>query len=390
MSTAALLDGDTTSAPEPIAFIDLKAQQALIRERIEARIKAVLDHGQYINGPEIAELEEALKNYTGAADAVAVASGTDALVIALIAEGVGAGDAVFVPGFTYNATANAVLLAGAEPVFVDVDRHTFNMCPHDLAAKAEAVAEEGRLVPRAVIAVDLFGLPAPYPAIGETAERHGMPVIADAAQSFGGARGNARVGTLAPATGTSFFPAKTLGCYGDGGAMFATDAERGEIWRSIRWHGTDDERRDSIRVGLNGRMDSIQAAVLLEKLKLYDGELARRHEIAARYDAAFGDVIDLPARPEGVSPSWGLYSVTVPERDRLREALARRNIPTAVYYATPLHLMPAFAGHAPAGGLPNCEALAREILSLPLHPYLSDAQVDYICEAVREEVGVLA
>ncbi|MFP4004729.1 MAG: DegT/DnrJ/EryC1/StrS family aminotransferase [Alphaproteobacteria bacterium] len=387
MSTAALRDREAGHAPEPVAFIDLKAQQAAIRDRIEARIKAVLDHGQYINGPEIAELEEALKAYSGAADAVAVASGTDALVIALMAEGVGAGDAVFVPGFTYNATANAVLMTGAEPVFVDVDRRTFNMCPDDLAAKAEAVAAEGRVRPRAVIAVDLFGLPAHYPAISTVAERHGMPVMADAAQSFGGARGNARVGTLAPVTATSFFPAKTLGCYGDGGAIFATDPARGELWRSIRWHGTDDARRDSVRVGMNGRMDSIQAAVLLEKLEIYDGELARRREIAARYDAALADVLDLPARPKDVAPSWGLYSVTVPERDRLRSGLQERGIPAAIYYQTPLHLMPAFADYAPAGGLPACEALAAEILSLPMHPYLSDDQVDRVCEAVREELG---
>lgn len=387
MSDTAVTDRSAEmSDPGPIAFIDLKAQQALIRERIEARIKAVLDHGRYINGPEIGELEEALKDYTGAADAVAVASGTDALVIALMAEEIGAGDAVFVPGFTYNATANAVLMTGAVPVFVDVDRHTFNMCADDLAARAEAVADEGRLTPRAVIAVDLFGLPAHYPAVGTVAERHGMQVIADAAQSFGGTQGNARVGNLAPITATSFFPAKTLGCYGDGGAMFAGDTAKGEVWRSIRWHGTDEARQDSVRVGMNGRMDSIQAAVLLEKLSIHDAELARRREIAARYDAALDEVLDLPARPRDSAPSWGLYSVTHPERDRLRRALREEGIPTAVYYPTPLHRMAAFAPFAPADGLPVCERVSAEILSLPMHAYLSDGQVDRICGVIRKEL----
>lgn len=373
---------DGGSLADPIAFIDLKAQQALIREQIEARFKRVLDHGQYINGPEIAELESELTAHTGAAATVAVASGTDALIIALMAEGVGAGDAVFVPGFTYNATANAVLLVGAEPVFIDVEPDTFNMCAEDLAARMDVVAAEARLRPRAVIPVDLFGLPADYTALGAVAARRDAVVIADAAQSFGAARGNRRVGALAPVTGTSFFPAKTLGGYGDGGAMFATDADKAEHWRSIRWHGTDDARRDSIRVGMNGRLDSLQAAVLLEKLTLFDVELERRNAIAARYDARLGEKLTLPARPQGVQPSWGLYSIVVPERDRVREALAAADIPTAIYYATPLHRMPAFAAYAPENGLPVCERLSGEILSLPMHPYLSDAQVDRVCDTL--------
>ncbi len=368
---------------DPIAFIDLKAQQARIRERIEARLMAVLDHGRYINGPEIDELEERLAAHCGAADVVAVASGTDSLVIAMMAEGVGPGDAVFVPSFTYNATVNAVLMLGAEPVFVDVDRRSFNMDAEDLKQRIQTVADEGRLKPRMVIPVDLFGLPADYARIGAIAADWDMDVMADAAQSYGGRVGNRAVGTLAPMSSTSFFPAKSLGCYGDGGALFADSKERGEIWRSIRWHGTDEHRRVSVRVGLNGRMDSMQAAIVLEKLEIFDDEVKAKTRLAARYDANLRDVIDLPARPADVQPSWGLYSVCVEDRARVQDALKAADIPSAVYYAVPCHKMGAFEAHAPADGLANTEWLADHILSLPMHPYLTDDQVDRVCDVIR-------
>lgn len=367
----------------PIAFIDLKAQQAVIRERIEARLKAVLDHGRYINGPEIGELEEQLAARGGAADAVAVASGTDALILAMMGEEIGEGDAVFIPSFTYNATANAVMVCNATPVFVDVDRETFNMDPADLKAKIAATLEEGKLKPRAVVPVDLFGMPADYPAIAAIAETHNLTIIADGAQSFGGALGNRPVGSLAPMTGTSFFPAKTLGCYGDGGAMFSDTKERGDLWRSLRWHGTDDDRRNSVRVGINGRLDSMQAAVLLEKLAIFDDELKARNQIAARYDARLKDGgMALPARPEGAQPSWGLYSITVEDRAKVQAALNEVSIPSAIYYATPCHKMEAFEHLCCGTCLPNTDWLADHILSLPMHPYLREDEVDRVCDTV--------
>ncbi|NWG46563.1 MAG: DegT/DnrJ/EryC1/StrS family aminotransferase [Alphaproteobacteria bacterium] len=368
---------------EPVSFIDLKAQQALIRERIERRLIAILDHGAYINGPEIAELEAELKARTGAAAVLGVSSGTDALVIALMAEGIGPGDAVFVPGFTYNATANSVLLCGAVPVFVDIDPATFNMCPADLARRVEGLARaRPELTPRVVMPVDLFGLPADYEAIGAVAARHGMVLIADAAQSFGGAYRGRSVGTLALMSGTSFFPSKTLGGYGDGGAIFTTDAAKTEVLESIRWHGTDAARRESVRVGMNGRLDSFQAAVLLEKLTLFDAEHARRVAIAQRYDAALAGHVELPARPQDRVSAWALYTVSLDERDRVREALTAAGLPTAVYYLQTLPEMKAFAAYAPEGGLPNAERASGRVLTLPLHPYLSDAGVDRVCETL--------
>lgn len=365
-----------------IAFIDLKAQQARIRERVEARIKAVLDHGRYINGPEIEELEERLKAHCGAVDAVAVGNGTDALLLALWGEDIGPGDAVFVPSFTYNATVNAVLVCRATPIMVDVDTRSFNMCPKDLSAKIEQVKEAGELRPRMVVPVDLFGLPADYGTISKIAAEHDMLVVSDGAQSYGGGIGNRKVGTLAPMTSTSFFPAKTLGCYGDGGAMFCDSAEKGELWRSLRWHGTDEARRISVRVGINGRLDSMQAAIVLEKLEIFDDELRARNRIAARYDARLSEKLEIPARPDGVHSSWGLYSITLEDRDRVQAALKEADIPTAIYYPVPCHKMPAFAPHAPEEGLPNTEWLADHILSLPMHPYLTENEVDRVCDVV--------
>ncbi len=366
----------------PIAFVDLKAQQARIRPQIEAALSAVLDHGQYINGPEIGELENALASWTGAADVVLCGNGTEALEIAMMGEGIGHGDAVFTPAFTYNATASAILMVGAEPVFVDVEAETFNMDAADLARKIEAVQREGRLRPRLVIPVDLFGRPADYPAISSVAAHFGLGILADGAQSFGGRQDGRWVGNIAPMTTTSFFPAKALGCYGDGGAIFSQSREKAEVWRSIRWHGTDEGRKDSIRIGTNGRMDSMQAAVVLAKLSIFDDELKARRRIAALYDERLGAVLDLPARQPGTESGWGLYSIVLDHRDRVREALAAAGIPTAVYYQKPLHHMKAFAAFAPQEGLPVSEALCTRIMSLPMHPYLTEAQVHRICDTL--------
>ncbi len=371
-----------TPGDGPIQFMDLRAQQARIRDGVEARLKAVLDHGRYINGPELTELEEALCAFTGAADCVGVASGTDSLIIGMLGEGVGQGDAVFVPSVTYNATVNAVLLAGATPVFVDVRPDTFNIDPADLAAKIEGVLEDGALKPRMVIPVDLFGLPADYPKMGKVANEYGLQIFADAAQSFGGSLGNARVGTLAPLSSTSFFPGKGLGAYGDAGALFTMDKAKGEVWRSIRWHGTDEARQESVRVGFNGRLDSMQAAVLLEKLSIFPEELELRAKHATHYDTRLGDKIDLPPRNSGFQSSFGYYTIALAARDKVRAALKAADIPCAAYYAQPLHKMKAFAPYAPEQGLPVAERLADELLSLPMHPYLTEGQVDRVADVV--------
>ncbi len=365
-----------------IAFIDLKAQQRRIRPAIEKRLQAVLDHGRYIAGPEIEELEEALAERTGAKTATACASGTAALVIPLLARGIGPGDVVFAPAFTYNATANAILLTGATPVFVDIDPATFNMDPADLQRRIDSVRKEGRLQPSAVIPVDLFGLPADYRAITAIAEREALFMLADGAQSFGGELDGKQVGNLAPATATSFFPGKALGAYGDAGAIFSQNALDRERWTSIRWHGTDEARRESIRVGFNARMDTFQATVLLEKLAIFDDELAARRRIAADYNERLAGVARVQAPIEGGLSGQAYYSLCVENRDAVVKALNEAGVPTAIYYSTPLHLMPAFADYAPSTGLPVTEKTASEIFALPMHAYLTPQQVDYICEAV--------
>lgn len=372
---------------DDIAFIDLVAQQKRIRPAIEKRLQAVLDHGRYIAGPEIDELEELLSERTGAPTVISCASGTAALIIPLLARGVGRGDAVFLPAFTYNATANAVLLCGATPVFVDIDPSTFNIDPVDLDHRISAVRAEGNLRPRAIIPVDLFGSPADYPAIHAIAKRDDLFVLADGAQSFGGELSNTRVGALAPATGTSFFPGKALGAYGDAGAIFSMNSHDRERWASIRWHGTDDARKESVRVGFNGRMDSFQAGVLLEKLAIFDDELATRRQIAGIYNERLKSVAKPQAHIKGASSGYGYYSLRTANRDQTVKKLKNMGVPTAIYYATPLHLMPAFADYAPVNGLPQTELVATEIFSLPMHPYLGEAQIDHICESVLEICG---
>jgi len=382
------MDAVMTKPAKPINFFDLQAQQAPLRAAMEKRFSDILDHGRYIGGLEVDELEQKLAEWTGAADAVAVGSGTQALIMPLLAAGLDHGDAVFLPAFTYNATANAILLASATPVFVDVDPETMNMDPAHLEKRIEDIKARRGLRPRAVIPVDLFGTPADYPAINAIAEKNNLLVLADAAQSFGGRQNGGWVGTLAPVTATSFYPTKALGGYGDGGAILVNDAEMGDKLRSIRWHGTDEKRAESVRVGLNGRLDSIQCAVVSEKLSVFDAELERRKEIAAVYEDRLAGLCRLQKRPADTQSGYGLFTVAVHEdRDGVREALMARGVPTAIYYKTALHRMPAFEEFPAAGGLPNCEMLADHVLSLPMHAYLSDEQVDHICEAFAEVVG---
>lgn len=366
-----------------IAFIDLKAQQKRIRSRIEARLGAVLDHGRYIAGPEIEELEALLAEKTGAAAAVACASGTAALIIPLLAKGIDQGDAVFIPAFTYNATANAVLLAGATPIFVDIDEATFNMDPADLSRRIDAVKREGKLRPAAIIPVDLFGSPADYDAIAAIARRENLFLLADGAQGYGGRLNGKWVGNLAPVTATSFFPGKALGAYGDAGAMLTQDLNDVEAWLSIRWHGTDAARKNSVRVGFNGRMDSFQAAVLLEKLAIFEEELEAREMIAEIYNRRLSSI----ARPQehlpGARSGYGYFSLRVERRDRIVASLKSQGIPTAVYYATPLHKMAAFEQFAPEDPLRITENVCNEIMSLPMHPYLTPDQAHFVCDRLE-------
>lgn len=367
----------------PIQLFDLTTQQALIRPALERRWCDILDHGRYIGGPEVEECERRLADFTGAADAVAVGSGTQALVMPLLAMGVGAGDAIFIPGFTYNATANAVLLSGAFPVLVDIDPRTFNMDPVDLARKVDAVKKAGDLTPRAIMPVDLYGLPADYPAIQAVADLHGLRVIADGAQAFGGKDNDRWVGNIAEITATSFYPTKTLGGYGDGGAILVREKAFADRLRSIRWHGTGDNRKESVRVGINGRCDSIQCAVVTEKLGLFEMERARRTTAARLYDVRLADLVEKQEALPGQENGYGLYTIRIPGRDRVRAKLSEAGVPTGIYYDTAIHEMPAFAHCATFGPLPACEAAAREALSLPMHPYLSEVQINRVCDALE-------
>jgi len=381
------LDARTAGADAgPIRFFDLETPKKMLRADIETRWQKILDHGAFIGGPEVGELEAQLAGWAGAKHALAVASGTDALVIALMGEEVKANDAIFIPGFTYNATANAVLVAGATPIFVDVEADTCNMDPAHLEAQVEAVVREGKLRPRMVIAVDLYGLPANYPAIHKIARKHGMLVLADAAQSFGGAQDGVRIGALTDMTATSFYPSKTLGCYGDGGAMLTDDAARFDRWSSIRWHGTDAVKKESIRVGVNGRLDSVQCAVLLSKLTVFADEMKARDRIAQRYRQGLGNSVKMQRVPDGYQNAWGLFTIMVDNRADIMKRLQDKGIPTSIYYFKALHQHRAFAAHAPKGGLPVCEKLADTVLSLPMHPYLTDGQVDRVVAEVKAVV----
>ncbi len=377
------------AARVPIPFIDLAAQQHLIRERIDAAIARVLDHGQYIMGPEVAELETRLARFTGAKHAIACASGTDALLIAMMAWGVGPGDAVLCPAFTYTATPETIALLGATPVFVDVDEHDFNVDPAGLASGMAAARREG-LRPVGMIAVDLFGLPADYPAIGSFAREHDLWVLADAAQSFGAVLGDKRTGTLGDITATSFFPAKPLGCYGDGGALFSDDDRLAEVMASIRLHGKGNDKYDIVRVGVNGRLDTLQAAILIEKLAIFEDECAARQTIAARYAAGLADVVSVPMAPDGSTSVWAQYTIRLPadRRAAVAKALEADGVSTNVYYPRPLHHQTAYRHFPISGnGLPVSERLSAEVLSLPMHPYLSKADQDWIIASLRRSLA---
>jgi dTDP-4-amino-4,6-dideoxygalactose transaminase len=375
----------------PIPFLDLKAQQARIAPALRARLDAVLAHGQFVLGPEVAELEGRLSAFCGAKHCVGVSSGTDALQIAMMAEGIGVGDAVFLPAFTYTATAEVPLLLGATPVFVDVDPKTFQINVRHLKARIEAVRKAGVLRPRAVIGVDLFGQPADWPGIAAIAEQEKIFALDDCAQSFGAALHGKRLGTAADATAASFFPSKPLGAYGDGGALFTESDARAELYRSLRTHGEGSTRYEVLRIGMNGRLDTMQAAVLLAKLDVFEAELARREEIAGIYDAALRDVVDVPVRVEGGQSAWAVYAILLPDaglRDIAQSALRAAGIASAIYYPRPLHKQPAYAACHDGAALPVAESLSERIMALPIHPDLTDAQVRRVAAVLRAALAV--
>ncbi len=374
---------------KPIALFDMQAQQSLIRDRLDARIAHVLSSGRFINGPEVTELEQRLAEFAGCGHAVGVSSGTDALQIAMMAEGIGRGDAVFLPAFTYTATAEVPLVLGATPVFCDVDPVTFNMDLDDLRRRIALVAAEGRLRPRAVVGVDLFGRPADWAAIEAICAEHAMFALDDAAQAFGADIQGRRLGCFAGATALSFYPTKTLGCYGDGGALLTQDGDRAALYRSLRTHGEGGGRYEVLRTGMNGRLDTLQAAILLCKLDLFADELAARARVAGWYAQHLAGTVALPEMVPG--HAWGLYTIKLENavaRTRMQEALKAQGIPFGVYYPKPLHHQPAYAAaHAGAIGqappLPVSEALCHQVMSLPMHPYLDEGDVARVAAAVR-------
>ena len=375
----------------PIAFVDLAAQQARIRSRVDAAIARVLDHGQYIMGPEIAQFERALSAFCGAKHSISCASGTDALLMAMMSLNVKPGDAILCPGFTYTATPETIALLGAEPVFVDVDAASFNVDPKELGAGLDAAVRRG-LKPVGIISVDLFGLTADYAAVEAFAAKHGLWVMADAAQSFGASDGSRRAGQFGRVTATSFFPAKPLGCYGDGGALFTDDDELASVLRSIRLHGKGEgaDKYEIVRIGINGRLDTVQAAILIEKLAIFADEIEQRNVIAARYTAALAGHVITPQVPDGSKSVWAQYTVRVGKgrRDAARASMDAQGIPTMIYYPKPLHHQIAYRHYAVAGnGLPVSESLPAEVLSLPMHPYLDEATQDRIIAGL---IGALA
>ena len=369
-----------------IPFIDLEAQQAKLRDQIDAAIARVLDHGQYILGPEVDLFEQELAAFTGAGHVVSCANGTDALMLVHLAEEIGPGDAILAPAMTFAATLEPALLCGATPVWVDIDPPGFNLSPAGLE-EAHARAKKAGLRPRLIIPVDLYGVPADYDAIMDFAEAHGLVVIADAAQSMGARRGDRRTGTMGHYTCTSFFPAKPLGCYGDGGAVFTDDPDADVRLRSIRSHGKGSDKYENVRLGLNSRLDTLQAAILREKLRILDDEIEARERIAQRYTALLDGAVETPAVPNSTRSAWALYTIMADRRDALRTALKAQGIPTAVYYPNPLHRQPAYIhGSTPTGGLLATEKAAARVLSLPMYPYLEDAVQDRIVNAIRELV----
>ena len=368
-------------------FIDLFSQQKLIREKINARIESVLDHGQYINGKEVFELEELLANYVDKKHCISCSSGTDALLIPLMAYGIGPGDAVITTPFTYIATAEVIALVGATPIFCDIYDRTFNINPEELQ-KAYNLAISKNLKPKAIMPVDLFGLPARYRLIEKFAKDYNLKVIEDAAQGFGGKINDKKAGSFGDVAGTSFFPAKPLGCYGDGGAIFTNNDELAHKMKSIRVHGGGVDKYENVRFGINGRLDTVQAAILLEKIKIFDAELKLRNRVADYYTQNINKVFISPHVPDKYFSSWAQYSVVLPEsinRYELMEKLNKNEIPSMVYYKIPNHLQEGYSKFGnKQGDFKVSEDISKKILSLPLHPYLDESSQDKVINLLNK------
>jgi dTDP-4-amino-4,6-dideoxygalactose transaminase len=375
---------------DPVPFIDIGAQRRRLGTSIDDAVARVLTHCQFINGPEVTQLEAELAAFTGAKHVVSCASGTDALLMVLMAKGIGRGDAVLCPSFTFCATGEAVALTGATPVFVDVDEATFNIDAVSLK-RGIATARRLGLKPKAVIPVDLFGQSADHAAIGAVADAEGLFVLDDAAQGFGASYKGRRLGSFGLATATSFFPAKPLGCFGDGGAIFTDDAELAQTLRSVRVHGQGSDKYDNVRLGLTGRLDTMQAAILIEKLKIFEDEIAARNAVAECYARGLGNLVTVPHLAAGCSSVWAQYTIRLPkgaDRDGFAAALKAQGVPTAIYYARSMHQQTAYRDFPVAeGGLPVSEKLSEDVISLPMHAYLDAPTQERVIAAVRSALA---
>ncbi|MEM7359274.1 MAG: DegT/DnrJ/EryC1/StrS aminotransferase family protein [Pseudomonadota bacterium] len=371
-----------------IPFIDLKTQYARIESEINAGIQGVLNHGSYIMGPEIAEFESRLSEFCGVKHSISCSNGTDALLLALMAYDIGPGDAVFTTPFTFFATAEIIAMLGATPVFVDIDARTFNIDPNKLAEEVQRVKADGKLVARGVIPVNLFGLAPDFDAIDEIAKEHELFVVEDTAQGFGGEYKGRISGNLGDISTTSFFPAKPLGCYGDGGAVFTNDDALADKMRSLRVHGQGVDKYDNVRIGLNARMDTLQAAILMPKLAIFPEEIELRQKVAASYDNALADLVETPYVPDGYKSVWAQYSVLSDQREVIQAALNENGIPSVIYYRIPCHLAGAFEylGYK-QGDMPVSEATSQRIFSLPMHAYVKPEFAEHVASIIKTAIS---
>ncbi|AIF82010.1 degT/DnrJ/EryC1/StrS aminotransferase family protein [endosymbiont of Acanthamoeba sp. UWC8] len=373
-----------------IEFIDLRAQQEIIRHDIEASILKVLDHGHYIMGPEVSELEDELSKFCGVKYAISCSNGTDAIVLALMAKRVGSGDAVIVPSFTYVATAEAVVKVGAIPIFVDVLPDTFNMSSESLQEGIDLAKQLG-LNLKGIITVDLFGQPADYNTLQQIADHYKLWIIADAAQGFGASYNGKMVGNITDITTTSFFPAKPLGCYGDGGAVFTNCDQTAALIKSFRIHGKGKDKYDNVEIGMNGRLDTIQAAILLEKLKIFNSELKKRQQVADIYTQGLKQVLTVPKLLANTTSAWAQYTLQIEpsKRDSIVQYMQNKQVPIQVYYVKPIHQQLAYLNFPKVKNLSISEHLSQSVFSLPMHPYLREEQQQYIIENLKETLFII-
>ncbi len=368
-----------------IQFIDLQAQRAFIGERMTNAINGVLEHGRYIMGPEVKTFETQLAEFGDVKHAIGCGNGTDAILLPMMAWGIGAGDAVFCPSFTFAATAEMIAITGATPVFIDVLPDTFNIDPDHLEAAIEQIKAAGALTPKAVIAVDIFGQSADYRTLKSITDRHDLKLVSDAAQGYGSTWNGKHAAAFADVVTTSFLPAKPLGCYGDGGAVLTNDDDLAAIMQSLRVHGKGTDKYDNVRIGVNSRLDTLQAAILIEKLAIFAEEIDKRNKVADRYAQGLAHIVTVPHVPDGVVSTWAQYTILSSNRDALQSSLGEANVPSVVYYAKPLHLQTAYRDYPVGGnGLPVTEKLQDDVLSLPMHPYLDEETQDYIIKSVIE------